>query len=298
MRYDIKRDVLECGRCGFVFLRPPKKSSASFYKKADYRKKYGPKYGKRSKPKERFGIYYPFQKDIIGEIVGVLKPNMKVLDVGCSTGQFLAALKGKIGLRVGIELSREDANFIKNNLDFKVYNEPIERLKLPEGPFDLITSLQVLEHVENPLEFLKKIGKHLKPNGLLYLELPNIDDAVLKYYQASGYANFYYREPHLSYFSKSTLNKLLDKAGFDGEIKTVQRYNFLNHVNWILTNAPQPTFMDGNRVPRLVSASGRDINPKVKKALNDFMAKADRDYKNILSKYGLGESLTFLGRKK
>lgn len=297
LRYDIKRDVLECVRCGFVFLRP-KSSSASFYKKAYYRKKYGPKFGKHSTPKERFDIYYPFQKDIVSEIGHILKPKMKVLDVGCSAGFFLAALKGKVGLRVGIELSKDDARFIKKNLDFKVYNEPIEKLELPEGPFDLITSLQVLEHTDNPLLFLQNLKRHLKPDGYLYLELPNLNDPLLWYYKSSGYADFYYREPHLSYFSAKTLKKLLDKAGFVGKIKTVQRYNFLNHMHWIFANQPQPDFAVGNSAPRLVTASDGRISQKIKKALNDFIAKTDRDYKNIINKYGLGESLTFLGRKR
>lgn len=297
LRYAIKRDVLECVRCGFVFLRP-KNSSVSFYKKADYRKKYGPKYSKHSTPKERFDIYSPFQKDIVSEIQPILRPNMKVLDVGCSAGHFLAALKGKVKTRVGIELNQEEAAFIRKNLDFPVYSEPIENLDIKEGPFDLVTSFQVLEHTDDPLSFLKNLGKQIKKGGYLYLELPNLHDPLLWYYRSSGYADFYYREPHLSYFSENTLRKLLAKAGFRGKIKTVQRYNFFNHLHWIFTNQPQEDFVVGNSEPVLVRAKNGRVRQSAKNDLNAFIKRVDREYKKIIVKHGLGESLTFLGQKR
>lgn len=297
VRYDIAREVLECIHCGFIFLRPRSGNVSRFYSGRKYRCSYGPVINKSSSPKEIFDTYYPFQKDIIQEIEPLLRKDMKVLDVGCSTGHFLASLKGMVGLRVGVELSRDEADFANKNLGFKVYTKPIEELELQEGPFDLITALQVLEHVDDPLAFLRNLKKHLKPNGFLYLELPNINDPLLWYYESTGYADFYFREPHLSYFSARTLKRLLERAGFRGRIKTVQRYNFLNHLHWRFANAPQGSFGVGNSAPLLTTAKNRHVVARTKDALNDFIKRVDRQYKKLIVAHGLGESLTFLGKK-
>jgi 2-polyprenyl-3-methyl-5-hydroxy-6-metoxy-1,4-benzoquinol methylase len=293
LRYGIKRKVLQCARCSFVYLEPPKRNIRSFYEGKEYRKKYGPVLGKASAAQDVFETYSPYQGRIISQLQGVLKKNSSVLDVGCSAGQFLNALKGKVKTRVGLELSADEVTFIREHLDFPVYNEPIETTHIKEGPFDLITCLQTLEHVERPVEFLAALGKNLKPNGYLYLELPNINDALISQYNIPSYADFYFREPHLWYFSESTLRRALKKAGFNGTIKTVQRYSLLNYFHWMQTGLPQPNFRAGNDTPLLVE------HPKNKgaKILNAFIARVDAEYKQLLGDLGLGESLTFLGKK-
>jgi len=295
LRHNIKRKVLRCKNCGFVFLESGK-SSSDFHAGTDYRKLHKPNLNKKVNCQEFFNVYAPFQKEIIQKIKHILRPNMKVLDVGCSTGHFLVALKEKVKTRVGLELSKEHADFVKKNLDFKVYREPIEEAEIKEGPFDLITCLQTLEHVDDPEKFLKGIIKNLKPGGYVFLETPNIDDVLLGCYKVPAYSDFYYREPHLWYFSAPTLNKLLDKVGLEGKTKTVQSYNFLNHLHWLLANGPQDGFEVGNLRPLLVSHDG--VNVKAKKDLNNFIKKVDEDYKAILMKHGIAENLSFLGKIK
>src|SRR3989344_309441 len=293
VRYGIKRKVFKCASCGMVYLEPKKQGMHQFYTGKMYRAKYGPVLGKASVAKAVFDMYRPYQGPIVDELKAVLRKDMSVLDVGCSAGQFLHALKGRVRTRVGLELSADEVAFIRKNLDFPVYDEPIESTVIKECPFDLITCLQTLEHVEDPIDFLEALRKNLKPNGYLYLELPNINDVLLTQYKSAGYADFYYREPHLSYFSKKTLADALHKAGFTGKIATIQRYNVLNHSHWIQTGQPQPDFTAGNSVPVLVSKQ----KDAVGKELNKFIKYVDARYKKLLQKHGLGESLTFLGKK-
>jgi 2-polyprenyl-3-methyl-5-hydroxy-6-metoxy-1,4-benzoquinol methylase len=276
-----------------VYLEPAKEGMRQFYTGKTYRKKYGPVLGKASAAKAVFQMYRPYQGPIVDELNSVLRKNMSVLDVGCSAGQFLDALKGKVRTRVGLELSADEVAFIRKQLRFPVYSTPIEEVDIKEGPFDLVTCLQTLEHVEHPVDFLRHLGRNLKKGGYLYLELPNINDVLITHYKVSGYADFYYREPHLSYFSERTLARALKEAGFKGRIKTVQRYSLLNHLHWIQTGKPQPDFKTGNAVPQLVRG-GRNA---ASKALNTFVANADKEYKELLGRLGLGESLTFLGKK-
>lgn len=294
VRYGIRRKVFTCGSCAMVYLEPAKGGMKQFYAGKEYRKRYGPVLGHASAAKKVFETYALYQQPIVDQLKPILKKDMKVLDVGCSAGQFLNSLKGLVRTRVGLELSADEVAFIRKELGFKVYDRPIEEVTIKEGPFDLITCLQTLEHVENPVNFLRHLGKNLKPNGYLYLELPNIDDVLITRYEVSGYADFYYREPHLSYFSKKTLRDAVKKAGFTGQIGNVQRYSLLNHIHWIQTGLPQSDFRIGNSTPALIPGA-RDVAGK---ELNLFIRDADIRYKQLLKKLGLGESLTFLGKKK
>ncbi len=298
LRYDVRRDVLKCQDCSFVYLRrrTPEESRA-FYESSTYRNTYGPDLTKKTNCREAFDLYLPFQAPIIERLKPVLRPDTKILDVGCSTGHFLAALKGHVGVRVGLEPSADENAFIRENLDFPVYGEPIETAVIPEGPFDLVTALQVVEHIDDPIPFLCNAGRHLKPDGYLYIELPNLRDILLELYDAPGFADFYYRDPHVSYYTKETLGLLMDKAGFTGTIDNVQRFNFPNHLHWKLTGKPQPNFVLGNRDPVLVDDPARASTP-AGKDFNDFMRRVDADYKALVEQHGLGESLTFLGKKK
>lgn len=294
LRHGIKRNVLRCKKCGFVFLEPRTSGSAAYYSGKEYRKMYGPTLKKASTPQEIFDIYFPFQERIIDEFRKVLRPNMKVLDVGCSTGHLLAALKGKVKTRVGVELNKKEAAFVRKMQKIQVYSEPIESVKISEGPFDLVVSARVLEHVDDPHIFLEAIARQLKPGGYVYLDIPNLDDALISLFKISGYADRYFREPHLSYFSPKTFGLLIKKAGFRGTIKTVQRYNFLNAMNWVQTGKPQDSFTIGNRVPQLPEGAFTHSRPA--RELNTFIKKADTQYKKILEKHGLGEALIFFGR--
>ena len=295
LRYGIKRKVLRCKDCGHGFLEA-QNYSADFYSSKDYRANYGPDLKKASNSEEIFNTYFPHQGPIVEEIKHLFSPTMSVLDVGCSTGQFLAAIKGLVGTRVGLELSLDAAEFIRTRLDFPVYSELIETVAIKEGPFDMVTALQVVEHVPDPINFIKNLGCQLKPGGYLYLELPNLDDSLISCYKISGYADFYFREPHVSYFTRDTLLKATEAAGFSGSIKTVQRYNLMNHLHWILTGKPQENFTLGNGTPKIVA--DEKVNPAIATELNNFIAEADKNYKKIIEKHGLGECLTFLGQLK
>lgn len=293
LRHGIKRNVLRCAKCGFVFLQPRVNTPIAYYSGTEYRKRYGPTVGKASTPKEIFDIYFPFQERIIGEFRKVLRPGMKVLDVGCSTGHLLAALKGKVKERVGVELNRDEADFVRRTQKIQVYSEPIESVQIPEGPFDLVISARVLEHVDDPLVFLRAIARQVKPGGYVYLDVPNLDDALLSIFNVSGYADRYFREPHVSYFSPKTFGLLLKKAGFRGTIRTAQRYNVLNAMHWMETGKPQGDFTIGNRIPTLAGEAAD--RRTARRDLNIFIQKADREYKRILQKHGLGEALVFFG---
>jgi 2-polyprenyl-6-hydroxyphenyl methylase/3-demethylubiquinone-9 3-methyltransferase len=97
------------------------------------------------------------------------------LDVGCGAG-LLAEPLARLGARVtGIDaapeviaIAREHAAAQGLEIDYRL--GAVEELK---GRFDLVTSLEVIEHVADPGEFLKSLAARLAPDGLLILSTPN-----------------------------------------------------------------------------------------------------------------------------
>ncbi len=292
LRYGVKRKVLRCALCSFEFLEPLKQIGEDYYSSTRYRSNHGPNLRKISTSQEIFQTYLPYQQKIIQELERekIISPRTRVLDVGCSTGHLLAALKGRVGKRVGLELDASAAAFIKKHLDFPVYETPIEKAEIREGPFDLITSIETLEHISDPLPFLHGIGRQLAKTGQVYIEVPNLNDALMSLYQVKEYVDFYYREPHVSYFTERSLMRLMKKAGFTGRVKTAQRYYFLNHMHWWLMRKPQDNFTLAMEGPELVQK-------KKTKALEIFLEETNERYKKLLQKQGAGDILIFLGTR-
>jgi 2-polyprenyl-6-hydroxyphenyl methylase/3-demethylubiquinone-9 3-methyltransferase len=97
------------------------------------------------------------------------------LDVGCGAGLLCEPL-ARLGAKVtGIDASpdviavaREHAAAMSLDIDYRAGD--VQQL---EGQFDLITSLEVIEHVAEPAAFMKTLAKRLAPGGLLILSTPN-----------------------------------------------------------------------------------------------------------------------------
>lgn len=96
------------------------------------------------------------------------------LDVGCGAGLLTEPL-ARLGARVTgidaapelIEVAREHAARQRLEIDYR--GIPVEHV---EGQFDLVTSLEVIEHVADPAAFVKALANRLAPDGLLILSTP------------------------------------------------------------------------------------------------------------------------------
>ncbi|MFX1383484.1 MAG: class I SAM-dependent methyltransferase [Promethearchaeota archaeon] len=294
VRYDIPRKVVECESCGLNYLIPKELDLENYYSE-EYRKKHSPILGEIVEPKTIFDLYLPIQKIRVDKLKQILNPQMKVLDVGCSTGHFLYTLKDHVGECIGIELNPEHAEFTEKELGIKTYNTAIENTDIPMEYFDLITFYQVLEHIDDPIKFLNTYKKYLKKDGYICIEVPNIDDILISAYKVEPYIDFWFREPHLFNFSQKSLAMLLEKVGFKGKIEGIHFYNFLNHLNWIFTGKPQKSVDMGRSKPVLIKNSS--INENLKNEINQWFENVNKDYMKLLEKHFISESMYFIGHK-
>ena len=293
IRFNFPRKVVQCKNCKLVSLKNPNTDIIDY--KKTYRKLHSPILNKQMSSKEFFKFQEKFQPSKISRVNHLLKKNYDVLEIGSSTGNFLNSIKNLVNCSVGIELDKKHMEFSKKHCKLEVYNKPIEKLKLDQK-FDIIFMFQVFEHIPNPIEFLNTCKKFLKPSGRIYIEVPNVEEALYSIYDIQNFNNFYFRLPHPYYYSKNTLQKIFQKSGFIGKSTFIQQYSVFNHIHWLLTHQPQSSQMDGysDLTWNTSMVNSRNKNNLILK----FFKKFNSEYKNLLIKNGLTENLSFTGKIK
>lgn len=168
----------------------------------------------------------------------LIAPGKRVLEVGCSSGFMLVPLKEKGMEVVGVEPSGGFGSFLIDK-GVTVYDS-IETLKKneEEKKFDLIMHFFVLEHVRNPVEFLKQLMELLTPHGTMIVEIPNKSDPLVTIYKIPAFDKFYWSVAHNWYFSQPSLEFVLKQVARKFEILPEQRYDISNHMTWVLEGKP------------------------------------------------------------
>jgi SAM-dependent methyltransferase len=135
-----------------------------------------------------------------------------ILDLGCSAGGFLKGLNDSSWQKFGIEMSEEVAAKARTLAHAEVFVGDILDAPYPAGSFDVVTCFHVLEHLYHPAEVFRKVFDWLKPGGLFYFMVPNIDSAGCHIFGSYWYALELPR--HLFHFSPKSLRALAQEVGF------------------------------------------------------------------------------------
>jgi len=293
VRFGKKADVYRCGECDLIFL-----DQDSFVFPEDfYEKEYHQTYLTHIEPAalEPKAYYEKMKKSAkvwADKFSGMLKGDEVVLDVGCSTGNFMDLVKGKVREIYGHELNLREVDFCRNVLDLNVADQPLgDRFK--EGTFDYITMIYVLEHISEPKDFLCFLKRFLKPGGKLVILVPNARDALVKLYDIPEFRNFHYCIEHLFYYTPKTIKRLFDQAGMEGEIEVIQEYPITNHLNWMFRRAPSDTLASRRGTPQDVSLETKALS----EAWFTLWDKIDGLYKEFLKENDFGDRIWCVQKK-
>jgi 2-polyprenyl-3-methyl-5-hydroxy-6-metoxy-1,4-benzoquinol methylase len=139
------------------------------------------------------------------------KQSGALLDLGCSSGAFLESLKGDSWLLFGIEMSVEEAKTAEARSGASVFVGDIPEAPFGSESFDVITCFDVLEHVYDPRRVMAKVQEWLKPGGIFYVLVPNIDSAEARVFRSYWHGLELPR--HLSHFSPASLGNLARSVG-------------------------------------------------------------------------------------
>ena len=235
--------VIFCSNCSHGFLDSQNNSNLEKFYETEYRKEYSHKSEKEStNAKEIFEVYKEYQKERLDWIRPFLKKDYAFLEVGASSGQFLVHIKELISNINAIELDKDCCLFLSKIIGVNVENKILSKSKFRSRKFDIVCSFQVLEHVEDPIEFLMELKSVTNKGGKIFIEVPNLNDPLLEVWDVEKYKTFFYHSAHLHYFTGTSLEKVAIKAGFDKNainINYSQDYNLLNHIHWVINNMPQ-----------------------------------------------------------
>jgi len=141
----------------------------------------------------------------------VYRKTNKLLDVGCGIGFFLVEAKKRGWEVYGTELSEASAKICVEK-GIHIQNGILNSENYQPESFDVITSFEVIEHINNPIHDLKNFYTLLRKGGLVYITTPNFN-SLLRYKLKGNYNIITYPE-HLSYYTPHTLNKAFSIAGF------------------------------------------------------------------------------------
>ena len=106
----------------------------------------------------------------------VLEPAGRVLDVGAGSGEFIFLMRALGKEAVGVEPNRGYSIWCREELGLDVRTTHLEPELFETGSFDLIRFNHVLEHLNDPVKYLAMARTWLAPEGVLYVEVPNIEE--------------------------------------------------------------------------------------------------------------------------
>ena len=215
-------EIVRCPRCSLLFRRILPDDLQAMYDETYYRHK-----GKEEAQWAGSGDYIADQERLLKSFDEHLadlerfKLPGRLLDVGCAAGFLLEAARRRGWSVVGVDISDYAVRYARETFHLDVRIGSVEQLSLPAGSFDAITAFEYIEHVVDPVATLKAVRPWLKPDGLLVLTTPNAGGWQARHQpeQFDGFREW----RHLAYFSRATMKRLLQAAGFRlAELRTDQ----------------------------------------------------------------------------
>ncbi|MBI2061805.1 MAG: class I SAM-dependent methyltransferase [Nitrospirae bacterium] len=172
----------------------------------------------------RDGHLHVAKSGVYGRIldrIQVHKRGGSLLDVGSHVGGFLLLARER-GFKVtGVEPSLPTARLARRYGRFKIWSTTFDRAPVKSGSVDVLTLLDVIEHLDDPIGALNRAGRLLRKHGILAIKTPSLAYTRLKLAILDplrrNVPRWLYLEPggHLQYFSPRALQKMLNRAGFE-----------------------------------------------------------------------------------
>lgn len=156
-----------------------------------------------------------------------------IADIGCGGGAFLDFVSGTAKEAIAIEPSRYYREVLQRK-GYTTYAYAMDAVLKYSEKIDVITSFDVIEHVENPQKFIEDYYSLLSKGGIGIIGTPT-DAPVMREIIGEVYERTQlFSTQHLWVLGKSNLQYMAEKVGFKNiEFKYFQRYGMSNFLGWV-----------------------------------------------------------------
>ncbi len=217
-------DVIICARCGVGYSNPRPTEAYKLRRYKEWTAGQRPwqletHYDYRQQLRH-FGLYR--------EVMTLIQRHFKsglILDVGCAGGLFLVfavVLASEHNSGLNSKYKAEGAGFDPGEVELagRISGAPVRTLNqlsaVADGAYDAVTLLNVLEHVNRPLDLLRELRRLLRANGVMVVVVPN--NELIFWKLSHGFAvrpASLAADEHINHFRPESLRRLLASAGFD-----------------------------------------------------------------------------------
>lgn len=255
--------VWRCANCEMEWLAPTQSDLARYYESDEYRASVDGS----ADAAEFHRLHDANGVRWLGEIDGSVLRGATIADLGCGAGSFLDGVAGYAREVIAIEPMKSFHATLAER-GYHVYPYASAAVHDWSGRIDLVCSFSVLEHVPDPVGFLREARELLRPGGTLFVSTPNRDEVLMRL-GPPEFRSFFYRTQHTFYFNAEALRAVARTAGFrDAEVRNLHSYGFMNFAAWL-----------GERRP----TGNQTVNP--------LGSQFDRAWRALLEERGLGDYL-------
>ena len=159
----------------------------------------------------------PWRKYTVQFLSGVIKPDDAILDLGCGYGAVSHAVSLMARRVVGVDynlnsIERARKHYQRDNLQY-IHEDALRYLSQSEEKFNVLILTHVLEHLDNPKQFLLAYAKYF---SYIFVEVPDFDRTFLNHFRQEIHnAQVYTDADHVSEFDRDELSDLLAEANLD-----------------------------------------------------------------------------------
>jgi len=203
--------LLECNECHFAFTKEMPADDDFFNKRYDI------PFDVNTEQDNEFKNH--FLKRFADRLEYYGKSSSKLLDIGSFAGVWLRYAKERGHQVEGIEVNPTMAKLATDKFNIKVFNGSVWDFPASAESFDVITMIDVLEHLWEPMIILKKCHSLLRPGGILLIKVPHYRPQLFKqkiaqFFKISQFGIFE-NYGHVNHFSPASLGRALEELDFE-----------------------------------------------------------------------------------
>lgn len=208
--------IVQCRDCRQVYTSPRFESPQAHY--LGGREAIERKYGAILRGEQGHNRDPNYDQEL--RAIAEIKPTGRLLDVGSHCGFFLRRARGMGWDLLGVEPSTNACALAREHFGLEIVTGTLAEARFADDAFDVVTLVDVFEHIDRPVELLAEIRRVIRPDGVLFIKVPNVVYYLAKYRLARALGldvEIFDAKEHVSHYSSRTLQRVLGRAGFQAQ---------------------------------------------------------------------------------